>query len=174
MSEKVFEFLCEECGALHRGSPSFSYREPFLYFDIPEAERARRIVIDDDCCTIDNEVFFIRGILEIPIDGAAEPFLWGLWVSQSADSFERYRDSFDRDQAGDSRFGWLAVTMPAYGRSGPGESLENLACDVLWQGTDARPLIALHEGDHPLCRDFKAGISWDRAIEIARQIMHPS
>lgn len=170
---KTFEFRCQCCGEVHRGSPSFGYEKPPAYFAIPEAERADRIKIDADTCEINDDEFYIRALLEIPVEGADEPFSWGAWVSQSAESFERYMQTYNQDQGGEGSFGWLTVTMPGYVRTEAGEDWEHLACDVKWQAQGQRPLIEPHECDHPLYHDAVNGISWDRAIELARLVMHP-
>jgi len=167
---KVFEFRCGECGELHRGSPSFSYAEPPHSFAVPEAERATRIQLTSDTCVIDNDTFFIRGLLEIPIDGADEPFAWGIWVSQSRESFDRYVETFDQDQSGDGSFGWLTVTMPGY--VDPDAKPVDLACNVQWRGNRVRPRVVPQECDHPLYHDCANGISWDRAIDLAQHVMH--
>ncbi len=167
---KVFEFRCGECSELHRGSPSFSYAKPPHYFAVPEAERAARIQLTTDTCVIDNDTFFIRGLLEIPIDGVDEPFAWGVWVSQSRESFERYVETFDKDQSGDGSFGWLSVTMPGY--IDPDAELADLACNVQWRGNGLRPLVVPQECNHLLYQDYTNGISWDRAIDMAQQVMH--
>lgn len=169
---KVFEFRCGDCGELHKGSPSFGYKNPPFYFTVPEAELDRRVRLTDDTCVVDDEVFFIRGLLEIPIQEVEEPFLWGVWVSQSRESFERYVETFDEDQSGDGSFGWLEVTMPGYIEEGENAERESLACDVTWRGAGERPLVTPQACDHPLYRDIAQGISWDRAIELARQVMH--
>lgn len=181
---KTFEFRCADCGKLHRGAPSFGYDKPAYYFDVPEGERAARVAISDDLCRIapgeedgEQTVFhFIRCILEIPIHDAGEPFLWGMWATQSEESFERYRKTFDTDQSGMGSFGWLAVVMPPYNRAAPGAPLEHLKCNVQWQGAAngkaQRPLVELQACDHPLYFDQRDGISWDRAVDIARRMMH--
>ncbi|MCP4328229.1 MAG: DUF2199 domain-containing protein [Alphaproteobacteria bacterium] len=169
---KSFEFRCDQCGEVHTGSPSFAYARPHQYFLVPKSEREHRIRIDRDTCVIDEDTFFVRGLLEIPIRDTQDPFLWGVWVSQSPESFARYVETFDQDQSGDGSFGWLTVTMPGYVRTPNGEELENLACDIRWQDVGQRPLIAPHECDHPLYRDFTNGIDWDRAIELAQLVLH--
>lgn len=171
--QKTFEFECECCGQLHTGSPSFAYQRPIYWFHVPEGERQTRINIDDDTCAIDDEYFFIRAVLEIPIHDVDEPFTWGLWVSQSKKNFERYIETFNQDPGGYTSTGWLPVTMPGYNRRDPEDELENLACDVEWQSSGARPLIHPEECDHPLYHDYKNGISWERAAELARKFMHP-
>jgi hypothetical protein len=177
---RTFEFQCGECGAIHRGSPSFGFDRPSLYDDVPEPERAARIMLTRDTCFIapapDEEGgqthYFLRGLLEVPIAGATEPFLWGVWVTQSEASFMEYLETFEDDQSGTGSFGWLAVAWAPYKRTKPGQYLENLRCNALWQKQGKRPLIELQECDHPLYRDQRDGISWHRAIEIARMVIH--
>jgi hypothetical protein len=108
----------------------------------------------------------------VPIHGAAEPFCWGVWVTQSEESFQRYVEAWKKDQSGDGSFGWLAVTMPHYNRRAPGEPLEHLQCDVNWGKPGKRPKVVLKPCDHPLYVDQLEGISWGRAIEIAETAMH--
>lgn len=170
---KSFEFRCERCGNIHRGSPSFANEAPFNYYELTAEERASRARLTDDTCVIDGESFFIRATLEIPILDAEDPFCWGVWVSQSEESFKRYLATFQDDQSGDGSFGWLAVTMPGYRRNDPGEPVEHLACNVEWQVQGTRPLVFPQESDHPLYQDVMMGIGWDRAIELAQRVMHP-
>ena len=133
---------------------------------------------DDDLCVIrpaaddlDGAIsYWIRATLDVPIHGADEPYCWGLWVSQSKESFERYAKTFDGDQSGDGSFGWCPVPMKYYRRSdGSWPSLER---DVEWFGGNERPKIVLRPSDDQLAIDQRDGISWDKAIEIARITMH--
>lgn len=173
-----FEFRCACCGKIHRGSPSFSLHRPEHIFDVPEADRPRRVQADDDLCIIhpadgegeEQAGYWIRATLEIPIHGADDPFCWGVWVTQSRASFDRYVQTFDEDQSGDGSFGWLPVHMQYY-RSADG-SWPWLECDVNWGVRGQRPQIVLRECDHQLYRDQRDGISWDKAIEIAAPLMH--
>ncbi|WP_428651518.1 DUF2199 domain-containing protein [Roseibium sp.] len=167
--KKTFSFKCSCCGKVHEGGPSFAYNEPWHTYSIPEKERARRVRLDSDLCILDDEFFFIRVTLEVPIKETNDSFLWGLWVSQSKESFDRYAETFDEDQTGDSSFGWLAVTLPGYvGESG---EIVSLPTNVAW-GKE-RPRIEIHnDQDHPLAVDQREGISWDRAVELALRLTH--
>ena len=169
---KVFEFRCADCGEVHRGSPSFGYEKPSIYFTVPADEVADRVRLSDDLCTIDDDTFLIRGLIEIPIHGVEEPFAWGVWVTQSRESFERYVETFDQDQSGDGSFGWLDVTMPGYVSGDKNEDRAMLACNVHWRGEGQRPLIVPQECDHPLYKDCVEGVSWERAMHLARLVMH--
>ena len=176
---KTFQFKCADCGDIHRGSPSFAWDKPGEYFMVPEHLRKERVTLNDDLCTITlpgaevETEYYIRTILEIPIHGCDEPFTWGLWVSQSEDSFRRYQETFNEDQSGDGSFGWLGVWMRPYDRRAGNNTTEYLACDVEWGHKNTRPTVFLHECDHPLYIDQRDGIEWDRAIEISTQIIHP-
>lgn len=73
-------FTCNICGKVHDELPlDIAYKHPADYFKIPEEERSTRIKLDADVCVIDNEEYYIRGILALPIAGAAQEFCWGLW-----------------------------------------------------------------------------------------------
>jgi hypothetical protein len=177
---KTFEFKCPDCGNIHRGSPSFAYDKPVYVLSVPEQERDERVYLTEDLCRIlpaadepeDETIHCIRATLDIPILDAAEPFCWGVWVTQSEESFGHYVETFSEDQSEFVTFGWLPVTMPPYERSAPNEPLEHLKCDVHWGVDGQRPKLFLQESAHPLYLDQRDGISWNSAIEIARKIMH--
>jgi hypothetical protein len=38
---------------------------------------------------IDNEHYFVRGLVELPLVDGGGPFAWGVWVSLSKANFER-------------------------------------------------------------------------------------
>ena len=177
---RTFEFRCPDCGRIHRGSPSFALHRPEHVFEVPETEREARVWANDDLCIIrpagdepeSETTYWIRAILDIPIHESDEPFCWGLWVTQSQDSFERYRETFDQDQSEDGSFGWLSVHMKHY--RNPDGSWPMLECDVNWGPAGQRPKVTLWDSESQLFKDQRDGISWDKAIAIAAPLMHPS
>jgi hypothetical protein len=46
---------------------------PIEVMDIPEDERLERVWLDADICAIDDRQFFVKGLLDIPIQGVKEP-----------------------------------------------------------------------------------------------------
>ncbi|MES0812404.1 DUF2199 domain-containing protein [Roseibium sp. SCPC15] len=167
--KKSFSFKCACCGEIHEGGPSFAFNEPSFICDISEEERAERVFLNSDLCVVDNETYFIRTTLEIPINGSDDSFLWGVWVSQSKESFDRYVETYEQDQTGDRSFGWLAVSMPGY--SSKDTDHASLATDVVWG--NERPELKIHDDqDHPLAVDQREGISWERAVELAVLLNH--
>lgn len=180
-SPNEFEYRCSCCGKVHRGSPSFGAPRPALYYDVPEGEHKERVQSTDDMCVIrpanddpeGHTIFYIRGTLDIPIIGADEPFCWGVWVSQSEESFERYVETYDDDQSEMGSFGWLVCGMPGYDQRRADGHFESLGCDVYWGPKGERPKIEVHECDHPLFIDQRDGISWEKAARLAEAVIHP-
>lgn len=170
----IFAFKCNCCGDLHEGSPSFGYRMPDQYACLSEEQRMAMGRLTEDICTIKHQEgtdYFIRAVLEVPIHGVEEPFLWGVWVSLSEKSFNRYVETYDDPVEGDGFFGWVCNEISAYpfDRSRP--------ADVRVQLGRARPKVVLHRADDerdPLVIDQVHGISIARAQEIAEQALHPA
>lgn len=167
---------CNDCGELSTGAPSFSFQFPRYYFDVPEEDLEERVLISEDLCHIrpgksnpdEAHIFCIRVVLEIPIFGADDPFTWGVWVTQSEASFENYVKTFGQDQSSLGSFGWLPVDLPFYNQTAAGQPVEHLECDVVWGADGQRPKVHLRESAHPLTKDQRDGISWKKAMKIAR------
>lgn len=164
----IFSFKCSSCDKIHEGSPSFGYRAPDTYLqqskDIQEAGYLR-----GDFCEYEDEDgphYFIRVCLEIPIHTVEQPFLWGVWVSLSKQSFDRYFETYDSPVLTDEYFGWLCNSLPFYPETYP------MKTKVHPRAGKDRPRIVLEESDHPLALDFHNGISIERAQEIAEIAMH--
>ena len=163
-----YAWTCSCCGKQFDTLPlDWAFDAPNYWDDIPEAERAARGRLSADFCVAD-EHFFIRGCLQIPIIGSDEKLVWGVWVSQSAASFKRAQELFDRDPDPEEapRFGWLCNAIRIYQPSTLG-----LASNVHFQPNNQRPLIGLHDGYHPLIVEQRNGITLARVEEIAAATM---
>lgn len=146
---------------------------PDQYACLSEEQRAAMGKISSDFCSITHEDgtdYFIRAVLEVPIHGVEEPFLWGVWVSLSEKSFTRYVQTYDSPVEGDGFFGWVCNSLSAYPYEG------SRAADVFVQPAGGqRPKVVLHRGDpenDPLVIDQVRGISVARAQEIAERSFH--
>lgn len=163
-----FTFTCAKCGKRHEGSPSFGFARPYYWTAALDGDESGASSLSEDLCRIEDRDFFIRCILEVPIHGVEEPFLWGVWATQSAENFKLYEETFN-DTPERETFGYFANRLPVYP-----ETL-SLRLYVRWRaGGKSRPLLEPWECDHPLYRDWRDGISWDRAVEIATAAMHPN
>ena len=165
-----FGFHCGTCGVWHAGMPSFGWDWPLQYLMVPQAERADRVVLGVDFCVIDDEWFFVRGCLDVPVHGHDEPFSWGAWVSLSETNFRRYAELHDdeRREPGTRFVGWLCSDFPGYPETGD----EPLKAALHVRAWPQRPFIELEPTDYPLAVEQRAGITADRVREIAERIMH--
>jgi hypothetical protein len=162
-------FRCSCCGEEHEGLPDLAFAAPYYYYTVPEPERGARCTLDSDRCTIDDEDFFIRGCLEVPIVGRDDVFSWGAWCSVSRDNFGRYSEVFDdpvQSHVGPF-FGWFSVQLPTY----PDTLRLKVMAHLRDRGT--RPRFELEHTDHPLSIDCREGISLARLQEIYEANLHP-
>jgi len=75
----IFAFKCRCCGEVHEGSPSLAFRAPDQYASLSEEQKRQVGTLTQDLCTITHEGGtdrFIRAVIEVPIHGVEEPFLW--------------------------------------------------------------------------------------------------
>jgi hypothetical protein len=61
---------CQQCGEEHEEiDTQIGFGKPDAYFDVPECERDKRVVVNSDICYIDRQRFFARGVLQVPVHG---------------------------------------------------------------------------------------------------------
>lgn len=93
MSSYEEGYLCGCCGKYHNELPmSYVSPVPDYCYDLPSEEQESRIEMNEDLCIIDDEYFFIRGCIEIPVNDGEEPFIWDVWVSLSEGNFDKTID----------------------------------------------------------------------------------
>lgn len=148
--------------------PTFASEVPLYFFGIPEQERALRCELTSDTCVIDGDLFFVRGCIEIPVEHTSEPFIYGAWVSLSAQSFEAFVGCLDASRRAHIGpfFGWLSAELALY------PSTENLKTRVHLRDDGIRPSIELEPTDHPLAVEQRNGIKSDRVAEIYAFYVH--
>jgi hypothetical protein len=133
---------------------------------VPEEKRTE---LTEDFCVIDEQHFFIRGHIEIPIIDSHEKFIWSVWASLSAENFLKSNELLlveGREEEA-PYFGWLSTELSIY----PITTL-TLKTGVHTQEVGAVPLIELEETDHPLAVEQREGITLERVKEIAHLINH--
>jgi hypothetical protein len=162
-------FICHTCGQVHEELPlSFGADAPVHYYDVPEHEREQRTLLGSDQCVIDDEHYFVRGCLDIPIRDSAEVFRWGVWVSLSKESFHRMSQLWETPgrESEPPFFGWLCTPLPGY------PDTTKLKTLVHTRPLGERPFIELEPGEHPLAVEQRSGISLARAREIGESLLH--
>ncbi len=167
-------WVCSSCGSVHDTERfSWAYEAPALWWQLDDARRSDGY-LDSDMCTVVDDAgrpVFLRCVLEVPIEGADEPFSWGVWGSLSDESFRRALDGWE-DPGGveqPSYFSWLSNELPGY------DDTINLPCSMETRPVELRPFLLVQaDADHALGRDQRHGISYDRACELAETALHRS
>jgi hypothetical protein len=148
--------------------PDFGYDAPAPFREQP-LEIQQNGFLNSDLCTYkdqDGEHYFIRACLEVPIRGMEEPFVWGVWSSLSKKSFDRYVNTYESPDTKDCYFGWLCNRLPCY------PDTYAIKLDVHPRTGGTRPYVVPERTEHPLSIDFHDGITSERAVEIAEQLLH--
>ncbi|XAM00705.1 DUF2199 domain-containing protein [Phycisphaeraceae bacterium D3-23] len=161
-------WCCKSCGETHRDPPlCFACAPPWLGM-VPEDEFDQRVILTDDVCIVDNQHFFLRGHIALPILEFGDPLCFSAWVSLSQASMERVTARWDdADRASDSPyFGWLCSEVPCY------PSTMHLKTSVQSELPGRVSRITLEPTDHPFSRDQADGITIDRWHAIAHQLLH--
>lgn len=156
-----FRYRCACCGEWQQGVPAVAFDRPAHVYGVPEEERAHRVKLNEDLCIIDDQYFYIRACLLIPIRGTSETFEYGVWSSLSETNFNLYRRTFQSDQSGlGPFFGWFANEIGGY------LSTLSIRCRVYPQEEGIRPILELEETDHPLCVEYREGVTTERLSQI--------
>jgi hypothetical protein len=148
---------------------SFAADFPDKYVKLAENERGSRALIGSDQCIIDSQWFFLRGILEIPIIGNDESFLWGLWVSVLEGVFNEISECWElegREKDHGPYNGRLANSLPVYP-----ETLD-IEINVNLQPVSVRPLFVIEDAHHPMAMQQQSGVTQQEAIELASTLLH--
>jgi len=137
---------------------------------IPTAEWPNRVDLTADDCVIDENQFFLKGLLELPVLGTEARFVWGVWLSVSEASYLRFAELFQDAQreAGESFFGWLCNSVPDY----PDTQLLKTYLHV--REYPMRPWVELEPTSHPLFVDQRNGLARERAVAMAEKLLHLS
>jgi hypothetical protein len=175
---KLFSFLkrgndkltykCTCCGQVYDELPlCFGSEFPDYYFSVPVEEREKRIELKKSLCVVDNQHFFHRGRLTIPIIDHKENLHFDIWTSISPENFNKRMDLWENPNRTKEEpyFGWLQTNVPSYG-----ETL-NIKTIAIEQQVGNIPEIKSIEEGHALTIDQDAGITYKRAVEIVDEII---
>lgn len=161
------EWTCSICEERHQGLFDLACFAPVYWNDeeiyAPNSQlNLEEDFLSEDFCVIAGEDFFIRCVLKLPLIGSTQSFGYGVWVSASRSNFEFYIDRFDSGDFSpdDGWFGWFSNDLKGY------PECNQLKCDVVPQSGRQRPLIVLHDADHPLVVEQMQGVEFDRLTDI--------
>lgn len=161
-------YQCRRCGQWHDELPFAYHAEaPAYWRDSDDANP--RSELGDEQCVINDEHFFIRGLIRLPVLDASDEFEWGVWVSLSPENFERASELWVTEgrESEPPYFGWLSTELHLYE-----PSTLSLETQVHTQAVGLRPLVELEPTDHPLAVEQREGITLARVQEFAERLLH--
>lgn len=159
---------CDICGVEHAEVPlCFGVEVPWRAL-VPEGEFAERVELTADQCVIDEQTFFIRGHIEIPIKNHSEPLAFLVWSSLSEQSFVHMTKRWDaQDRAADSPyFGWLSSPIPVY------PNTIHLKLSIQSRSPGLTPLFTVETSEHALSIDQNRGITIEQWHDLAHRLLH--
>jgi hypothetical protein len=162
-------FVCSVCGEFHAErllDIRLTLPDPIHALD--EADRERRAWLAEDFAVLDEERFYVRGLLGLRVPELDRSFGYGVWIEVAAGDFRHLLEHWrDPDQAAfDPVEGTLANELSPY------VGTEGLACSLQPVSVDRLPAVHLATGEHPLVLDQRAGITTARTEELAATVLH--
>jgi hypothetical protein len=163
-----FSFKCSNCDKTHEGVPSFNLEVPIYYYSIPEEQRDERMKLTSETCILDNEHFFAKGIIEIPIKDKKEGITFCVWVSLSESNFKLFQESLNSKEASNypQMFGWFSSNVDTFG------DCINLKTNMVFRDNHLRPLIDIEPTNHPLSVACNNGFSQENAQKLIEYYLH--
>ena len=149
---------CNCCEEWHYG-PCLDFTHDWPVYWTSELKEVPTNYLDEDICMIENEDFFVRGVIHLPIIGTTETFRWGVWGSLSRENFEKMMATKDQAEL-PPMFSWLSTRIDEY------PDTVNLKMYAHMQELKERPIFELEPTDHPLSQEYYHGITPERVKEI--------
>ena len=162
------KWRCSVCGTEHEEVPRcFGIEAPWRGL-VAEGEFKQRVELTADQCVVDDEIFFVRGHIEIPILGGDDELAFSVWSSLSEDSFRHMCNRWHEPDRGydPPYFGWLCSPIPVY------PSTIHLKLSVQSRAPGLTPRFTVEPSEHPLAQAQQNGITIDRWENIAHKLLH--
>jgi hypothetical protein len=157
------------CGVWHDERPTcFIMSLPEAVFQMPEAQRKKRVEAGSDQYILDGKHFFILGNLDVPVRDSEEALRWSVWSTLSEANFRRASELWEAAgrESEPPYSGWLSNQIPGY------PSTINIKALVQTRPVGVRPQIKVLEEGHPLAIDQETGISAERLDELIHAASH--
>jgi len=171
---KDYRWKCGSCDEWHYG-PILDMKYTYPYYwsdkyadnppDLTISANYPPTFLGKHLCAIENEHFFIRGIITLPVIGSDQSFRWGVWGSLSKENFDavikmEHEQTFVQLPP---MFSWLSTKLDYYP-----ETL-SLKLNVHLNSLNEVPQFEPEPTDHPLAQEYYNGISPERVKEIMQQ-----
>eukprot|EP00011_Vannellida_sp_DIVA3-517-6-12_P000083 CAMPEP_0114624238 /NCGR_PEP_ID=MMETSP0168-20121206/10666_1 /TAXON_ID=95228 ORGANISM="Vannella sp., Strain DIVA3 517/6/12" /NCGR_SAMPLE_ID=MMETSP0168 /ASSEMBLY_ACC=CAM_ASM_000044 /LENGTH=687 /DNA_ID=CAMNT_0001835511 /DNA_START=177 /DNA_END=2236 /DNA_ORIENTATION=+ len=176
---------CKVCKAVHQDVPlAFFCGNPHDYEDLDDEAKKSRAKVSSDLCSIDNQRFYVRGLVEVPVleptaDGATDTaatkggkkkfsdikLVWGIWVQVDAQEFFKIMEKWS-DDAELTIPGMLGNIMQPY------PDTLNQPVTMKTRPGGLRPLVTLDSPDNSLAKEVRDGVSFKRLETLVESVLH--
>lgn len=138
---------------------------PDVIFALTDEQREVRAKIHSDLCSIDDQRYFIRGVVYVPVTGLGSNFGWGVWAEVSKDTFFKYYSLYDKDGSEEpASAGVLANTPPGY------DACEQ-ALEIRFGPSDKRPVFIPMQSDNEFYHEYAHGLPIEKWHTIISRYM---
>jgi hypothetical protein len=160
-------FTCSVCGQ-HHDERLLDIRLglPGDIHALDPDERQRRAWLADDFAVLDDERFFVRGLLELPIPELHDRFAYGTWCEVEMPDFQELMRRWHSDEQ------FAPVRCVLANELDPYFDTTGLRATLHATSPDKLPTVQLDESPHELALDQRAGITADRSDELAAVVLH--
>lgn len=101
--------ICGCCGeAITNFPPDLAFQRPDDIWALSPADKEARATDSDDLCDLDNQRFFVRGVLFIPLTDRDELWGLGIWAEVPEEDFLTYLANFEDSEGLESFEGTVA------------------------------------------------------------------
>jgi hypothetical protein len=152
-------YVCSSCGKTHEGLPTdWSFKLPDEVFDLSYLDKYRRTRSNTDLCALDEDRFFVRGLLAIPFTHREGDFGLGVWAEVPKAVHDFYLDNYSNELAqGTKAEGTLANTIPGFSK------ITDQPLEIQFQNAKCRPFFVFpRSAEHELAVDQRDGIGHNR------------
>lgn len=147
--------VCSACGKEHPGLPTdWAFRLPDEVHALSYLEMYRRSRSNADLCCLDNQRYFLRGVLSLPFIDRDGAFVYGLWVEIDHATHDAYLQDFNADAIRlHQASGRLANDLQGYA------PLRGAPVEIHFRQGGSRPeLVSPTDWGHPLAAEQHRGI----------------
>lgn len=144
-----------------------SFRLPDEVFQLSKAERDARCRLSSEYIVLNDNRFFIRALIPLPVHGRVEPYHIGIWAEVSEKNFFRALALSSKPaQASTPPIpARLANQLPFH------ESSMGLSLTLQLTGPDTVPEVQLRPCKHTLYAEQSNGIDEARVLQYAQPVL---
>jgi hypothetical protein len=157
---------CSVCGREQKCELlELAFDQPHDIAALCEEVRSQRCLLRSDVSVLDNQRFFVRGVLSLPVEGQQVHYNLGVWAEVGRATLARIEDLWDdpSQQHAPPFNGTLANRVPLVANS------LGLSLDVRLSGATTRPFFEITDESHELYVEQHRGISERRMHDYTRQ-----